>query len=285
MRFPPKKILAAFDFSRRSVAAWRLAERLAQETSAQLEAVYVSSWLLCSDGSFVPRALEPAEQRAIRERMADVVGCERTLRIAEGDVVAGILEAARESQAELIVMATAGRTGLRRAAQGSVAETVVRFSPIPVLCLHGPAELPSSVLAPANLHAYSLTGVDYAADVARALGASLTVLHVKERALAGTAPLRRLELAAQAAGARAPTAFKVAAGRPLDVILSEAAGHGLVVLVAHRKGVFHDAVLGTTAEQILRRCSTPVLSVPSNLELGPASAPPPAEARLGLKGT
>jgi nucleotide-binding universal stress UspA family protein len=45
------------------------------------------------------------------------------------------LEVAREVGADLIVMGTHGRSGLAHALLGSVAEKVVRMSPIPVLTL------------------------------------------------------------------------------------------------------------------------------------------------------
>jgi universal stress protein A len=45
------------------------------------------------------------------------------------------LEVAREIGADLIVMGTHGRSGLAHAFLGSVAEKVVRMSPIPVLTL------------------------------------------------------------------------------------------------------------------------------------------------------
>jgi nucleotide-binding universal stress UspA family protein len=50
-----------------------------------------------------------------------------------GTVVESILEAARNSQADLIVMGTHGRSGMKRFALGSVAEQIVRRADCPVL--------------------------------------------------------------------------------------------------------------------------------------------------------
>jgi nucleotide-binding universal stress UspA family protein len=47
-----------------------------------------------------------------------------------------ILRYARSADIDLIVMGTHGRTGLARVVLGSVAETVVRTAPCPVLTLH-----------------------------------------------------------------------------------------------------------------------------------------------------
>ncbi|MBV8719564.1 MAG: universal stress protein [Chloroflexi bacterium] len=53
-----------------------------------------------------------------------------------GDPVSGILMAAIDSQADLIVMATHGRTGIRRAVLGSVAGQVLRTGRTPVVLVH-----------------------------------------------------------------------------------------------------------------------------------------------------
>jgi nucleotide-binding universal stress UspA family protein len=56
--------------------------------------------------------------------------------IAEGDSAAAIVEAARKFGADLIVMATHARTGLKRLFLGSVADDVIRQAGIPVLVVH-----------------------------------------------------------------------------------------------------------------------------------------------------
>jgi nucleotide-binding universal stress UspA family protein len=48
----------------------------------------------------------------------------------------GILEAAESKKPDLIVIGTHGRRGLSRVLLGSVAEHVVRASPVPVLTIH-----------------------------------------------------------------------------------------------------------------------------------------------------
>jgi nucleotide-binding universal stress UspA family protein len=61
-----------------------------------------------------------------------------------GDPASGIVEAALDAQADLIVMATHGRTGIQRAMLGSVAGAVVRSASTPVMLVH-----PSTALPPA----------------------------------------------------------------------------------------------------------------------------------------
>ena len=67
---------------------------------------------------------------SVRDRVPDVTAA---LRI--GAPWQQTLEVAKEVGADLIVMGTHGRSGLALAFMGSVAEKVVRMSPIPVLTL------------------------------------------------------------------------------------------------------------------------------------------------------
>ena len=65
-----------------------------------------------------------------------LAGEEREL--LSGDPVRAILQSAQAWSADLIVLGTHGRHGLERFLLGSVAERVVRDSPIPVLTVHAP---------------------------------------------------------------------------------------------------------------------------------------------------
>lgn len=53
--------------------------------------------------------------------------------VPNGAVVQAILDAVERYGADLIVMGTHGRTGLQRVLLGSVAESVLRRAPVPVL--------------------------------------------------------------------------------------------------------------------------------------------------------
>jgi nucleotide-binding universal stress UspA family protein len=79
-------------------------------------------------------------------------GVDTTVSIRYGQPVQEILAASAESGADLIAMATHGRTGLGRLLLGSVAEAVLRQAPVPVFIIRqphavavpsGPREAPS----------------------------------------------------------------------------------------------------------------------------------------------
>jgi len=69
--------------------------------------------------------------------VSDVRATKRRIRartlVAQGPPFVQIPRAAKRLRCDLIVLATHGRTGLRHALLGSVAENVVRHAPCPVL--------------------------------------------------------------------------------------------------------------------------------------------------------
>ena len=54
-----------------------------------------------------------------------------------------VVDQARSWGAEIIVIGTHGRRGVRRALLGSDAEQIVRLAPMPVLLVRGPGEAPA----------------------------------------------------------------------------------------------------------------------------------------------
>jgi nucleotide-binding universal stress UspA family protein len=73
----------------------------------------------------------------LEDRLFKLQPPDRTIHVQrllrEGDPAQEILHTAEETKADLIVMGTHGRTGLRRLLMGSVAEVVLRKAPCPVL--------------------------------------------------------------------------------------------------------------------------------------------------------
>ena len=67
--------------------------------------------------------------------------------VISGDPAERVLETARGLAADLIVMGTHGRKGLSRLVLGSVAERVVRESPVPVLTVRATAAARKSFIS------------------------------------------------------------------------------------------------------------------------------------------
>lgn len=266
IKFPPKKILAAFDFSDSSRLAWKHAASLAASCGASLEALYVEPWQSGVD-LMPPAGLNASKIRTLRAKIRAIVGESPRITVLEGDPAQSILNRAASTRPDLIVVGTHGRKGFQRFLLGSTAESVVRGAHIPVLVARGPVRAVRSILAPVNFTPYSDYGFTYAAGAAAVLSAKVTALHVSADPIWAGNPQYRLSgllklLPAKVLERCRPEA-KEAAGDAVTGILKSAKGHDWLVLVAHEKSVIKDAVFGTTVERVLRRSPVPVLSVPA----------------------
>ncbi len=89
-----------------------------------------------------------------------------------------IVEAARSF--DLVVMTTHGRTGFSRLIMGSVAEKVIRFSPVPVVVVEESSKIKplKKILLTTDFSDYSLKAVPFARSIAEASGARLDIVHV-----------------------------------------------------------------------------------------------------------
>jgi nucleotide-binding universal stress UspA family protein len=138
-----RRILVPHDFSDAATHALRVARGLAQRHGGRLTVLHVvtpyqpvtmlpevAGWI--SDREIVAgakRSLDELVRRELRGRGAPSYRFDVQL----GDPATRIVDAA--GGADCIVMATEGRTGLSHVLIGSVAEKVVRHSPVPVLTI------------------------------------------------------------------------------------------------------------------------------------------------------
>jgi nucleotide-binding universal stress UspA family protein len=158
------RILVPTDFSPHSQVALRCAVSLAHAREA------ATITLLYVDPGVVPLyderlgILEPNRMMAmmklrIAERLVDVdVPVDE--RVVYGDPNEKIVEVACEHGADLIVMGTHGRSGLERVLMGSVAESVLRDAPCPVLFIKDAPTPPESAGGQGDM----LTGENTAPD-------------------------------------------------------------------------------------------------------------------------
>ena len=138
-----KTILFATDFSESSDFAFLYALSLAQKFDAHLALVHVINEPVDLRGFYVPHISFDKLEEEIKEGAEKMM--EKFCRIHLKDfenyatyIVPGIpydeiIKKGSELSADLIVMATHGRTGLDHVLFGSTAEKVVRKSPIPVM--------------------------------------------------------------------------------------------------------------------------------------------------------
>jgi nucleotide-binding universal stress UspA family protein len=144
-----KKILVATDFGESSQAAADVGLELAQKFHVPLVLVHT---YLVPVGVYSGVPMAPTEDYALLYEKAARESLEKErVRLARSgtEVIAvlrpglaweEILATAKDLDAGLIVTGTHGRRGLPRAILGSVAEKVVRLSPVPVLTVHERAD-------------------------------------------------------------------------------------------------------------------------------------------------
>ena len=145
MPFPYRRILCPVDFDESSVEALKEASALALGGGGTLHifhAVPITPMLdeAATGGLAVGEVYQPQLDLARRQldQMLDSLPAQvkREITIEIGPPASSILEAQKKFDADLIVMATHGRKGLKHLVLGSVAELVVRESRVPVLTIH-----------------------------------------------------------------------------------------------------------------------------------------------------
>ncbi len=147
---PVATILHPTDFSEHSEFAFRLACALARDYNARLILLHVlPPPIVVYGGGLAPtdlwRDTDEAKGR-LRRMEADAHRVRVESLVMEGDPVAMILRAAKETHSDVIIMGTHGRTAVARLLLGSVAEAVLRKAPCPVLTAKPVAERKKAVV-------------------------------------------------------------------------------------------------------------------------------------------
>jgi nucleotide-binding universal stress UspA family protein len=144
---PIRHLLVAVDFDENSARALDYAVDLAAHLGARLTVVHAYSLpvLNAFDAEYIPSAGEAVHKADANRKHLDTL---LALRKARGVPMEGVLRigaapvevcaVAREVGADLIIVGTHNRGVLGRALLGSVAETIVRDAPVPVLTVRPP---------------------------------------------------------------------------------------------------------------------------------------------------
>lgn len=296
-------ILVATDFSDCAAQAQEYALFLASACKARLDFVHAFELVPGLYADEVPTQqlyLEEVRRQIDRRIEALVKAAEKRGVAASGRQMHGIaseqiIEAAREQEADLIVVGTHGRTGLAHVLLGSTAERVIKGAPCPVMTVRCPVQPELSVpfepakpaphvhqiLAPVDFSDCSLDALEYTVQVAKQFAAAVTILHVLESPPIGLNVSRaeitrrkkvlaefeaRLSDMVEVFKSQALVAqCSVREGAPADVILGAAQEYhaDLIIMGTHgRRGVSR-LLFGSVAEAVLRRSPSPVLTVKS----------------------
>jgi universal stress protein A len=150
MEFEIKKVLVPIDFSDYSKSSLKYAVNFAKNFKASLILVYVVEPVIYppdfSMGQIaIPAAGVEMDKRAKEEldKLAEKeIPSDLNVKkiIKTGKPFVEIIETAADEDADLIIIATHGHTGVEHILFGSTAEKVVRKAPCPVLTLREPAK-------------------------------------------------------------------------------------------------------------------------------------------------
>ncbi len=308
-----RNILVPIDFSRMSIESVAKAKSMAQEFGAAIHLAHVhhqqypATFMgpVLSSGEPVT-SFEEHRERALREELKEVarqnnLSPDGSIHLCEGaSVYHEICRLAQKIPADLIVMPTHGRTGLKHTFLGSTAERVIQHSPCPVLVtrarkgraakaaaeMTGPGRA-KTILVPVDFSEASSAALNYAIQFADRAAAKLIILHavyvgdalstdglgvyrlsdVRERA--------REEAERHLGAFLRPAKFGnvqherlLKTGHPVAEICAAAERRSvdLIITATHGHTGLAHLLIGSVAEQVVRRANQSVLVVPSHPE-------------------
>lgn len=211
-----------------------------------------------------------------------------------GDPVTEILQETSTAAYDLLIMGSHGRVGLNRWISGSVAEQVLRFSPVPILILHpllAPDESISSAQGrdPAGFRRLlvALDGFEAAEEIlpmaeafARSFGSELLLFSasVADRAL-GAGYLEKWESELTARGLRVRVARPT--GRPVEDALElvRAGAADSIAIMSHGRSGLSRTVHGSMTQRLIREAGVPVLAWCDRRRLAAPEHPESADSR------
>jgi len=140
-----KKILFPVDLSEGSTRVAAYVKEVGEKFEADIHCIFVARVMEHYAGLYVPHpSITSFEAEIVKgaekklQEFVDEVFQDRPVeaKVVPGDPAEEILNYARSEKMDLIVMGTHGRKGIDRIIFGSVAEHIVKKSPIPVLSVN-----------------------------------------------------------------------------------------------------------------------------------------------------
>jgi nucleotide-binding universal stress UspA family protein len=294
-----KRILCPTDFSETSAHAVDQAIALAGYSRGQITALHVLSPMSLAVAGTATSAEETSQ--IDRARLQTAVGLSAARERGVGvDVVVEIgrpadviVQRARDLPADLIVMGTHGASGFQHLVLGSVTEKVLRWALCPVLTVPPRAQATSTLpferlVCAVDFSDASLDAVRFALSLASESHAALTLVHVLEwpwdeppaprlselphqqgaalaefRRYTETSAWARLESLVPNELPASQVTTELRSGKPYAQILDVASTRGADLILAGVRGrnVADVAFFGSTANQLVRRATCPVLTL------------------------
>jgi nucleotide-binding universal stress UspA family protein len=285
------RILCPVDFFPASLRALDYAVKLAANYGARVYALHVVAPLIPAaygvpiDAGELTADLEKESRRMLSKLKAkgERQGVPIETEVCIGDIDLEIHRAIESDRAGLVVMGAHGRRGFERWVMGSVTERMLRRCPVPLIVVGQGSERRSippkidRILVTTDFSDGTTDALDYAFSIAQECQARMTLLHVigdlsAEVGSRMTQPLVaavRVKLEALVPeGVRdwCEVSTRVDVGEPHEIItrMVQSKRPGLLIMNIHGIGMIERALLGRTAERVLRSVIhvCPVLLIP-----------------------
>jgi nucleotide-binding universal stress UspA family protein len=283
-----KKILCPVDFFPASNAAARYAAALASNYGAKLHLLHVVAPFVPSTAELavtivdVTKAFEESSKHKLNKlamalRETDV---EVQVEVRSGDVYDEIKRAIAVEEPDLLVMGTHGRRGVERWFMGSTTEKLLRHSPVPLVTISAAGEKSFNgprfrrILVTTDFSDGTPDALNYAFSVAQENESKVTLLHVLHEAADPASKYRESvvngvrkeldDLVPAEARNWCDIVSRVETGVPYSIILRTLLDEkiDLLVMNIHGKGMLDRALLGSTAERVVRVAPCPVMMIP-----------------------
>jgi nucleotide-binding universal stress UspA family protein len=288
------KILVPLDGSQLAEAVMWYAARLTGRLRASLTLAYVSSpdellsqhMYECYLRDTVSRFKEQAEKAAKETNKPGTFSID--YKVLKGDPAEEILDYADRNKSDLIILATQGKSGVRRWALGNVANKIISATRKQVLLIRAKGGQPdvskvklTKVLVPVDGSPESESILRYITFLATELNLSLTLLHMFPTAFSSYLTLESAKMAEKESkreksyieklgkrltsqGLNIKTAFKeTAPGEEAAEIIkmAEEGDFSMVAMATHGRSGLGRWIFGSNAQKVLYEGSTPLLLV------------------------
>ncbi|MHB1699326.1 MAG: universal stress protein [Acidobacteriaceae bacterium] len=287
-----KTILVATDFTDYAYSALCHAISIAHHHRAGIVLLHVIDPLAHSSAFDAPFYADGVLHIAAEQQL-NKLGCMLTQEeiahhtvLREGLAPETILRAAREYDADLLVLGSHGRGRIDRIVLGSVAERIVRASPCPVMVVGPQTAGPDlrsfkceRILFPTDLRETSISTAETIAQFAAFHGASLTLLHVLPRSAthevraATSAKLHQLVEKVRLTGASLHGSLR--SGAVDEVILSQLrdGSYSVLALGLCDKKDFHQGTPAGLAYNLISKAACPVFTFRKDYPFRAATEP------------
>ena len=270
-----KPIIVPIDGSEASEMGLRVAVPIAQATGMPIVLIWVYEGLQGLDRGLPQEEAEAADRAEVARRQAvlaevqqrvlEPAGVEHELLVPMGAAPEGILQAAAERDARVIVMATHSRGALPRWYMGSVAMEVANTSTVPTILFHADADrdpptIYRRIATPVELIAETHIAIEAAASTANELGAELILLTLSQ-SVEEAADAHRWNAVLSSRYSDLAIRHETRANRLVDALRELAPDVDLIVMPMRDQEGWRRFFSGEEWDDIVREAGVPVMLV------------------------